>query len=173
MASAAVQSPRPTSTYKPASEDGPAENVPVPEMPDEASLKSQQGLEAFIPYWFETVSYSYETGDLEMIRSITGTDCALCEAVFDDIESWTVDGRWIVGGDLRVTKIEDRYAETTSGGYAPYIFFSQEPLFYYSNGALKGESDGIAEPTLWIPEIQYQDGGWQMIDLARPEGGRE
>ncbi|TJY72498.1 hypothetical protein E4J89_02140 [Arthrobacter sp. CAU 1506] len=142
-------------------------------MPKDASLKSQQGLEAFIPYWFETVSYAYETGDLEKIKSITSPECALCNAVFEDISSWTVEERWIVGGKLQVTKIEDRYVQTTSGGYAPYIFFSQEPLSYYSSGSLEGESDGIAEPTLWIPEVHYRAGAWHMVDLARPEGAKE
>ena len=46
--------PSATPKYKPASADGPAENVPVPTMPSDAALKSQQGLESFIPYWFES-----------------------------------------------------------------------------------------------------------------------
>src|SRR3954466_15344157 len=70
--------PSPTATYKPASADGPAENVPVPKMPEAAKEKSKEGLKAFAEYWLATMSYAYETGDLELMKSISGPSCTAC-----------------------------------------------------------------------------------------------
>lgn len=170
---AETATPSATPKYKPASADGPAENVPLPKMPSEASLKSQQGLEAFIPYWFETMSYAYETGDLDPVRSVTDSECSLCAALSKDIENWTLKGRWIVGGQLEVTEVEDRFVETTAGNYAPYVFATQEPLAFYANNALQGKAEGIDEPLLWIATATFDDGSWVMVDLRRPEGATE
>ncbi|MGM0929939.1 MAG: DUF6318 family protein [Actinomycetota bacterium] len=166
----ASQIPDPTSAYRPASEDGPAENVPVPEMPSEASLKSQQGLEAFIPYWFSVFSYAYETGDVSLMASKTTDECRLCQEMVNAIEAGHAGERWIVGGQLQVTDIEDRFVETGDGTYAPIIFVSQAPLTFYESDAAIGEADGIPEPMLWVATVKFSDGQWEMADLQRPEG---
>ncbi|WP_354178499.1 DUF6318 family protein [Arthrobacter sp. UYP6] len=72
--------PTPTPTaaaYKPATAEGPAENVPLPVMPELAKEKSKEGLEAFAEYWYSLINYGYETGDPEPLREITGSDCSL------------------------------------------------------------------------------------------------
>src|SRR6185312_1169890 len=48
--------------YKPATADGPAENVPVPVLPGAATEFTREGLIAFTNYWYSTLGYAYETG---------------------------------------------------------------------------------------------------------------
>lgn len=168
-ASAAAQSPRPTSTNKPASEDSPAENVPVPEMPDEASLKSQQGLEAFIPYWFDLLSYAYESGDLEPLKGYSGPDCFICKSFSETVREGNSGDRWIVGGKLTVTDIEDRYEPTVDGSYSPIIFLTQGDLKFYRSGTVIATVDGFAKPKVWVVSARYEDGTWKMLDVKRPK----
>jgi hypothetical protein len=167
----ATPTPTPSATpeYKPASADGPAENVPVPEIPSDAALKSQQGLEAFIPYWFEALSYAYETGDLEPLEASTSKDCLICAELSESVIEGSKNGRWIVGGKLSVTEIEDRFVETVDGTYAPIVFLTQQPLHYYENGELLGTADGFTEPRLWIASAKYLNGAWHMQEIERPK----
>ncbi|QTG82802.1 DUF6318 family protein [Arthrobacter crystallopoietes] len=168
---AATPTPTPSATpeYKPASADGPAENVPLPDMPSEAKLKSQQGLEAFIPYWFETLSYAYETGDLAPLQKSTGPDCLICGEFTKSVVEGNANNRWIVGGRLDVVEIEDRFIETIDGDYAPIVFLTQQPLDYYESGELLGTAKGFSEPLLWVATIEYADGQWKMLDFERPK----
>ena len=57
----ASPTPTPTAAYKPADAAGPAQNVPVPVLPEVAKTETKEGLEAFARYWFELLSYGYET----------------------------------------------------------------------------------------------------------------
>lgn len=74
-----VPTPPPTSpaAYKPADAKGKAQNVPVPVMPELARENSKAGLEAFIGYWYATLSYAYETGDTKQLLPISSPACAL------------------------------------------------------------------------------------------------
>jgi hypothetical protein len=166
----ASEATTPTPKYKPASADGPAENVAIPEMPSEAMLKSQQGLEAFIPYWFETLSYAYESGDLRPLRQHIGPQCFSCDEFAKVIDAWHVEDGWIVGGQIEVTDIEDRFVETKDGSFRPYVFLTQEQMDYYEEGMKADSSPGMTEPVLFVPAFSYENGSWILMDIERPSG---
>src|SRR5438067_5037897 len=94
--------PTPTPVYKPADAKGRAENVPVPVLPEDAKAKTKEGLEAFARYWYSTLSYAYETGDMKPLEAITSPTCTTCNSVKQSISSWHADGRWLAGGALVV-----------------------------------------------------------------------
>ena len=71
--------------YNPATAEGPAENVPLPVMPELAKQESKEGLEAFAEYWYMLANYGYETGDLGPIREISGEECLSCNSYFREI----------------------------------------------------------------------------------------
>jgi hypothetical protein len=167
---AETATPSATPKYKPASADGPAENVPLPKMPSEASLKSQQGLEAFIPYWFETLSYAYESGDLRPLKELTGPQCFSCDEFAKVINAWHVQDGWIAGGQVKVTDIEDRFVETKDGSFRPYVFLTQEPMDYYEEGMKADSTPGMREPVLFVPAFIYENGSWILMDIERPSG---
>src|SRR4249919_253801 len=87
-ASTPSATPTPTASYKPADATGKAQNVPVPELPEAAKAETKKGLEAFARYWYALLNYSYETGDLSRINSISSPSCALCGRVFPGIQKW-------------------------------------------------------------------------------------
>ncbi|MFC9933119.1 DUF6318 family protein [Glutamicibacter sp. NPDC127525] len=109
--SAAIEtSPNPVSTaekpspaeslkYKPASADGPAENVPVPERPALADEYSVDGAAAFTKYYFELLNYTIETNDPKIIKNVTSPDCTVCtESIIDSATRAEKSGKWQVGG---------------------------------------------------------------------------
>jgi hypothetical protein len=65
----ATPTPTPAAAYKPADATGRAQNVPVPVLPEVAKTETKEGLEAFARYWFELLSYSYETGDTKQLEA--------------------------------------------------------------------------------------------------------
>jgi len=119
----AASTPTPTATptasaiYKPADATGKAQNVPVPVLPEAAKAKTKEGLEAFARYWYALLNYAYATGDLSGISSISSPACALCGKVFPGIQKWNSEGRWIVGGTVKVHAVQSTFVKTPDGDF--------------------------------------------------------
>lgn len=97
--------PTPSAVYKPADASGPAQNVPVPVLPEVAKTETKEGAEAFTKYWFSVLSYAYETGDTERLSAISGANCVFCKGLVDNIETAWSDGKWISGGHIETPAV--------------------------------------------------------------------
>lgn len=136
-------SPSPTQTpvYKPADAKGRAENVPVPVLPVEAKAETKEGLEAFTKYWYSTLSYAYETGDMKPLEAISGSACASCQRVREVVDGWHSEGRWIVGGKMIVQAAQSNFVETGPSEYQAVAQVYQETLSYYrADGSMAEET---------------------------------
>ncbi|MBT2515253.1 DUF6318 family protein [Arthrobacter sp. ISL-30] len=131
--------PTPSSVYKPADAKGRAENVPVPVLPEEAKSETKEGLQAFARYWYSTLSYAYETGDMAPMQSISSSTCASCTKIKAEVEEWNREGRWMAGGKMVVQAVESNFTETAPSEYQVIVQAYQETIdFYLPGGNLKG-----------------------------------
>ena len=156
----ATSTPSPTKVYKPASASGPAENVPVPVLPAEAKEFSKKGLEAFARYWYSTLGYVFETGDSKPMMSITVPDCETCANVKETVIGWHSDGRWIVGGQMKVISSKSSFAKTPDGTYQAVVVIQQMPLGFYvsANNLHEQQPVTIARPDIVV--ARFANGQW-------------
>ncbi|WP_255770864.1 DUF6318 family protein [Pseudarthrobacter sulfonivorans] len=141
QAPSATPTPTPSATpaYVPASASGRAQNVPVPVLPEVAKTETKEGLEAFARYWYETLSYAYETGDTKPLESASGPSCGSCAKVKTEVTEWHSDGRWMAGGKMHVEGVHSDFIETGPATYQAVVQVYQETTDYYlSNATLKG-----------------------------------
>ncbi|MBT2566129.1 hypothetical protein J7I84_06375 [Arthrobacter sp. ISL-85] len=101
----ATPTPTPSAVYKPADASGPAQNVPVPVLPEIAKTETKEGAEAFTKHWFSVLSYAYETGDTQRLLALSGPDCVFCKGLVDNIEAAWSDGKWISGGHIETPAV--------------------------------------------------------------------
>src|SRR6478736_5613204 len=78
---AATPTSTPSAVYKPADATGPAQNVPVPVLPEVAKTETKEGAEAFTKYWFSVLSYAYETGDTAALSTLSKPECTVCQGL--------------------------------------------------------------------------------------------
>ena len=97
--------PTPSAVYKPADASGPAQNVPVPVLPEVAKTETKEGLEAFTRYWYAVLDYAYETGDTTSLEDISGPNCVFCTGLRDGIKEAWLDGRWVSGGKIETPAV--------------------------------------------------------------------
>ena len=157
--------PTPAVTYRPASAAGPAENVPLPLMPEEAKVQSKQGLIAFARYWYEVASYAYETGDVEPLKEISGPDCTACRGAYSTLEVWYEGNGWTGGGQINVTSVASEYALTDEGQRQVLVMFRQVPINVYSSeGPTRtvGEGDGYVQ----LMDAVFVEGRWTALDVV-------
>ncbi|MBX7445753.1 MULTISPECIES: DUF6318 family protein [unclassified Arthrobacter] len=155
----ATPTPTPSAAYKPADASGPAQNVPVPVLPEVAKTETKEGAEAFTKYWYETLSYAYETGNSRKLENVSGPGCVFCKGLKDGIDEAWSEGRWISGGTIQTPAIT---ATVESGAQAhaevqviqatieirrPDGSLLQEPTPATNTGSRAGLTFG---PTGWV-----------------------
>ncbi len=164
-ASATPDSPPTSAVYKPADAKGRAENVPVPVMPELAKENSKAGLEAFIGYWYATLSYAYETGTTEKLMPLSSPTCALCTSLRKGIEASWKDGKWIAGATIRSATVEAAFDPSASTQVAA-IQVIQEPIEIRDrDGSLYQDPTG-ATNSASRAAMTFDDQRWLLVDLG-------
>ena len=161
--------PTPTPTaaaYKPASAKGPAENVPLPVMPEVAKQESKEGLEAFAEYWFSLVNYGYETGDTSHVKALSGPECEICESFYVSMEKGYVDEDWVQGGTLEILENNSAFVLTPKGRYQVILSVQENHSYFRGpNGVLYSQNFASRYAFDQIMEATYRDGRW-TVDLV-------
>ena len=152
--------PTPKPVYKPATANGPAQNVPVPVLPAKAKEFSKAGLEAFATYWYSTLGYVFETGDSKPMMAITVSDCSTCAKINGPVGNWYKSGGWISGGLMVVHSATSSFTKTSNGTYQAILMIQQSPVSYYKADK---SLDTAYPPTDTRPDIvvaSYSNGRW-------------
>nr|WP_281405742.1 DUF6318 family protein [Arthrobacter yangruifuii] len=158
--------PTPSATYRPASAEGPAENVPLPVMPEEAKVQSKEGLEAFARYWYDLINYGFETGDVEPIKAISGPECVVCDTFYRTVDYGFDEAGWILGGSIKVEDAFSEYILTSDGRYQVLVQQTQIPTSYYGPTGITASADGTTEPAVQMMEARYTSAGWYAEDVV-------
>lgn len=162
----ATPTPTPTAAYKPADASGKAQNVPVPVKPALADENSKEGLEAFTKYWFELLSYGYETGDTDAWEQLFRPNCKFCLQLQSAIADSYVDGGWVVGGQISAVSAE---AKTFSGDVAEEQVTLQvihKPIHYHNADGSQAFDSTQGSNTGAVIVCSFVDGQWIVDDLG-------
>ena len=166
----ATPTPTPTvAAYKPASADGPAENVPLPVMPELAKQESKEGLEAFAEYWYQLANYGYETGDVEPIRALSADTCLSCASYYRVVGNGYSDNDWMSGAEIHLQDVSSNFTRTTDGYFQATTLILQDDLQYYGPGGHLGTDSGNSTPAVQLMEASYTSTGWRVIILETIE----
>ena len=159
-ATTTAPTPSTAAVYKPATDKGPAENVPVPVLPEKAKEFSKEGLIAFAEYWYSTLGYVFETGDSGPMMAISVPECKTCAFINEPVGEHYDSGGWIVGGQMTILQSTSPFVETSEGAYQAMLLVRQAQVTYYkSDGTVKTElPQAIAKTNL--VEAVYRSDGW-------------
>ncbi|SED96740.1 hypothetical protein SAMN04489740_0385 [Arthrobacter alpinus] len=163
--------PPPTAAvYKPASDTGPAENVPKPVLPAKAQEFSKEGLIAFTEYWYSTLGYAFETGDPEPMMTISAPDCKTCSVMGKGVAAGHEGDKWIMGGKMVIGVPSTSFVPTADGSYQVITMARQEQVKYYKADKTLSKDLGVhvAEEDILIGS--YQDGAWLAITVEHLDG---
>lgn len=95
-------SPTDDGAYVPASEKGPARNVPKPVMPETVKEDTPEGAEAAVEYWWDAVYYLQQTNDPEPLKAVSQPDCQFCSSYMEAINDIYKPGGWHTGSRPKV-----------------------------------------------------------------------
>lgn len=149
-------------TPVPASSDGPAENWPAPEPPDEIYEPTEEGAEALIQHWFDARHYARITGDTEPLEYVSLEECELCNAELEVLDEVYGNEGWYISEQ---DSVEENYLRLETSDTATGLlalsesnfetFWQNEP--YDETPAESLSAFGFA--------FSHVDGRWQLHDL--------
>jgi len=146
--------------FVPASEDGPAQNVPEPHLSAVATENSEEGAEATLEYFWSAEEYARLTGITNPLEIVASEHCEFCT---ESIEGWTEsygDGYWNVPkGDLEIeieeAHVTDEEEENRTVGYVFFSLLEPGTDFYNSEGQKTEESFDAPEAKDWFALMYY------------------
>ncbi|WP_276522965.1 DUF6318 family protein [Paenarthrobacter ureafaciens] len=151
--------------YKPADSKGKAENVPVPVMPELAKENSKEGLEAFIRYWFQLLSYAYETGDTARVAGLSSQQCALCGHLGRAVSKSYEDGSWMTGGILQTPVVEVRWDSSSYSQQAQVQLIQTEIRYFAADGTEHRELTGATNDAVAF-FAEFRNDAWTTLDTG-------
>lgn len=154
----------PSAVYKPADASGPAQNVPVPVLPEVAKTETKEGAEAFTKYWFSVLSYAYETGDTAALSKLSKAECSFCQGLVNDIEAAWAEDKWVSGGQIEIPVAT---AEPSTDGAMQVVLqvLQKELLIHNQDGSLYQEKTAATNAGS-VAMVNYADAEWVVHHLG-------
>lgn len=156
--------PAPSAVYKPADASGPAQNVPVPVLPEVAKTETKEGAEAFTKYWFSVLSYAYETGDTVVLSQLSKPECTFCQGLVDDIEAAWADNKWISGGQIEIPVATGKPSSDGSTQVVLQVL-QKELVIHNQDGSLYQEKTAATNAGS-VAVVKFAEGAWVVSDLG-------
>lgn len=156
--------PTPSAVYKPADASGPAQNVPVPVLPEVAKTETKEGAEAFTKYWFSVLSYACETGDTVALSKLSKAECIFCQGLVDDIEAAWAEGKWISGGQIDIPVATAK--PSTNGSMQVILQVLQKELVIRNQDGSPYQDKTPATNAGSVAMVKFSEAGWVVDDLG-------
>ncbi|WP_104062762.1 DUF6318 family protein [Arthrobacter sp. 4R501] len=160
----ATPTPTPTPAYVPASASGRAQNVPMPVLPEVAKTETKEGLEAFVRYWFQLLSYGYETGDTKPLEGISRPNCVFCTGLRDGLAAAWSDGRWVAGGTIQTPSIDANLNPGSPSQATVQVIQAQIEIRMSDGGLYQDPTKATNRASL--ATATFGDSGWVLTDLS-------
>lgn len=158
--------PTPTPTaYVPASEKAPAQNVPVPVMPEAAKQQTKEGWEAFARYFIEELNYMVETNDPSRVKKLSVGDCDFCRVETKYATVLSENGQWNINGKYSIGKIDALMSPDREGNIGGNIAVSRQESSIVSKSGVLGTAAGI-ESSVWYLQLQPSETGWRVFQFG-------
>ena len=156
-------------TYIPANADAPAQNVPMPLVPEKMKENSPEGAYALMGYWLASQNYLILTGDVEPLMKADPAKAFLRNSR-TMIRLYESGLGWIYGSDqpykIEIAENELQPVANKQDRYEWLVTVAYDPAAKYH---IEGEPDSTmvdAEKT--VPHttkfiMEYKEGMWRML----------
>jgi hypothetical protein len=154
--------------YIPASEEGPAQNVPEPRLPVAATEASEEGALKALEYFWEAAEYTRVTGDSGPVELVSSGSCNFCSSFASDWVNAYEAGQWAVSdGEVsyEISEVWQQGGESEPLSF-DILFSLSEPdiVLFDETGLVEEEGSGAEGESDWFALTVYDSTAqrWQI-----------
>lgn len=163
-ASTSASAPTPT-VYVPASEKAPAQNVPVPMMPEAAKQQTKEGWEAFAKYYIDELNYMVETNDPSRVEALASGACDFCRVEIHFANFAAEQNHWAIGGKYEFACARTDIEKSDDGNVGGIVVFSRAAGSYVDKlGPLNEVAAQNNEQ--WYLQLTPINSGWKVFQFG-------
>lgn len=146
----------------PASSEGPAENWPEPDIPEEIYEETEEGVEAALEYWLESRAFARNTGDTAPLLAVSYDECAFCTQQVERVQETYEEDGWYV---QEVDQIDEVFVRLEEAGQATALFTLNQGAFdtYWEHELLSRTDEQVGMG--WSGAFIFESEKWSVARL--------
>jgi hypothetical protein len=139
--------------------------LPAPSPSALAKQRSEKGAEEFVRYWFKTLDYATQTGDISRITAASSEKCKPCEDAVGVVRENYSDGGYLQGGTYTVRSAA---AEEFAPADRPMIVVSFDRSSRSGFGPDGQVRDSLPAATFVNCQVTvlWENGGWKVATIV-------
>nr|WP_246314432.1 DUF6318 family protein [Kineococcus aurantiacus] len=135
-------------------------DLPVPELSELGKEFSQEGSGAFAIYYVQVLNYSRNSGDVEVLRSISAPDCAACDDDVREVSFYLAHGYSHDGLETQFRKIEFGSWEPATGDSQMQVYVDRPAHSVIDRGGtVIDEAPGATDASFYL-WLKWVDNHW-------------
>ncbi|GAA1337673.1 hypothetical protein GCM10009611_04300 [Arthrobacter roseus] len=131
-----------------------------------AKEHTEEGLKAFIEYYFELINYTNESQSTDAIAPSTNLKCASCSRIVRNVNNYKADGMWMVGGEYSIDLIYADLSNRPLGYKYANIKFHQSASTDYKGPQEVDEEFELSSDIRWQMSLKPVENGWIVVDMG-------
>ncbi len=135
--------------------------IPQPVKPAEADERSERGAQQFVIYWFKTINYAVQTGDVKPFEAASHNDCVPCQSVVSEVRDNYGDGGYTEGGVYTVRATESQNLALANQPSLLVSFDRSAQSALAPDGQVRGSSPALTFKQCQVVLVQVRD-SWQV-----------
>lgn len=139
--------------------------LPAPERAPLAADRSPAGAQAFVRYWFQTLDYATQTGDISRLTAASDPSCKPCEGAIAVVRESYSDGGYLQGGTYKVRAVA---AEEFAPVERPMIrvsFDRSSRSGYGPDGQVRGSLPAATFVSCQLT-VAWVSNGWKVTTIV-------
>jgi hypothetical protein len=130
-------------------------------LPEAAKQNTAEGFEAFAQYWLNSVTYAFESGEVEPLELVSAPSCKVCTEFKTAVRRLHGEGGWAIGPRWTIRDFStDMIADPERRFLGRYLAIESPSVDYDQGGSVGRSYPG--EPSGTFQEIyaRFDSGKW-------------
>ena len=154
----------PDGEYRPADKYGNAQNVPMPNAPEEGYReKSVEGIRKTMDAWIKWGNYGVQTGDYSMARQFISPTFEIELKEYDDIEELYRRGGWVIDGVENMVANEPPWSEDGETYFWKVYREWNREIYVEYDGSWRGWNNDDKSDDTFKYEFKYNGIKWEIM----------
>lgn len=135
--------------------------IPQPPKPAVADEHTEQGAQQFTLYWFKTINYAVQTGDVKPLQTSSHAQCGPCQAIIAAVKENYGDGGYAEGGVYTIRSSEAQNFSLADQPTIAVAFDRSAQSSLAPDGQVRGSKPAVSFQSSQVVLVQVGN-SWQV-----------